>query len=193
MTKKIYALIMIILILIGGIIFSLRNNKIVDIEEPITDTETLPDDRMEEVEFSLYNQDRSVTWKLNSANLNRYNKQGLLELDVVEIIAYDMQDNELYTISAGSSTMDAGNNITLEDSVEVHQDQRTITAEKILWQQNNDIIEGTGGIVIKSPPFLITGQTFTSNSKLSKLTVNGNKDKQAFFSWEEKESNEKSK
>lgn len=187
MLKKKYMLLLIILIIIGGIYFSLTYHPVDNKVSSRNDgDQPLADNLLKEINLTLYNRDKSITWKLNSKEVANYSYDGMLNMDSVNISAYDKREKEVYTISAVQGRyLGTEGRLNLSGAVKLKGVNLELAADSLTWDKEKDVITGSGGLNIRTLYYQLRGSYFETDPSLQKVSVSGNADKQACLKWDE--------
>ena len=184
--NKIYKVIMfIIIIMIASTMFFVFFP--VEEESPREIDPDLPYQEMKGLNFSLYNEDRSVEWRL-SAEQGR-ESGNILELGQISAGVYCTEEDEvLYNLEALNGNYDEDDEIlTIEGPVTINKGDYSFNIGELIWNQNDDMIAGTQGVEVETPSTVINGKKLKANSSLQKVSIEGNEEKNAFLRWENDE------
>ena len=166
-------------------------------DKPVSKTDTNVIQKREtgllkDAELVLYNNNKSIQWKLASANITQTEVDySLLKLASIEIKAYKLNskvstDKKLvYSITASKGKYINNNQINLDGKIKLKKNNYKLTLGNLQWFQEDDLIKGDDGFKLKAPSFLLKGNRFESNLSFNSITVSGTKTRQAHFSWKE--------
>ncbi|MDI3547048.1 MAG: hypothetical protein PWR10_700 [Halanaerobiales bacterium] len=191
MGKK-YILLAIIIMIIGGMYFAFtyrgeRGEGLNPGNDTAPQPEAKPDDRFQEVNLTLYNKERTVCWEVSSAELSSFEDKALLKLLPVSIEALNPARQKLYSVMAAKGIYRSGRGeLTLSGPILINKDELEMETAELSWQKDHNLITGRGGVVFRAPFFTLTGDRFEARPDLNKLTVYGNRAKQAYFTWKER-------
>ena len=188
--KIIIALIVVVVVI--GVWFSLSSPE----EGPQTDNKynntdskekKLPDKELSEINFSIYNQNKTIKWNLDAENVKQFADKSLLKLNPIKIKVYNIKNEKelLYTFQADRAKYlsDKGS-LDIEGPVSIKRDKINLTLDNLNWQSEEDRITGDK-VKFSNPNYSLNGARFEANSKLNHLIFYGDEKSKASFAWEE--------
>lgn len=144
--------------------------------------------RLQEAEFTVYNSDKTIRWELSTSELLHKEKDNLMKMTPVNAGAYTVGNNrKIYSLegTAGNYSGDDGY-FEIEGPVNVKKGEYVLEAGKLVWNQERDVIKGSGGLKLSSPEIILTGNSFETDTAFTTFTVYGNS-QQAKLIWRETE------
>lgn len=181
--KMLFAAI-VILIVIGGVTISLylEMNRENDIDQSNTNG-SQENEYLSNIDLELYNNDKSIKWKLDSEKLTRENDGNIYKMDIPNFKAYE-NDELLYTGHGDSASYNNKEKaISLTGNIEIDKDNLLLETDKIIWNQKNDIISGENGVKLTSSELIITSEEFTAPISLNKIEFKSSENKRAKIEW----------
>lgn len=151
--------------------------------------ETVSEESLSEVEFTLYNQDKTIRWELTASRLNRRQEEGILELEPLMVDVYDQEREELlYQLTAYSGNYyNQEERLEIEGPLRLKRDNDYLQAARMTWRADEDIIYGYRQVEIETDSFVLTGSRFETNSDLTYFKIEGDREEQAHLIWREEE------
>ncbi len=193
--NKRFLIILIITAIIFSIIIGLYFTIVLQNEPESTfikdseqNSKSKPKDKLKEVNFTLYNRDKTIKWKLTSQSATRFENKGFINLNPLKIKAYRIKDNYLlYSFTAKNGKyMYKEQKLEMTGSIQLEKEDYLLTTDKLTWYQQENIIKGRGRVKINGSSFTLKGNDFKIDIGLNRIIVTGNENKQAYFSWKEK-------
>lgn len=189
--RNIITAVLLILIVIGGIYFSLRENPAPEKVEQNENSEK-PQQQLEEVYFSVYDSDESHRIELETKNLKNFTELKRMELEPVYVEVYNENtDRLLYTMTGESGIYFSDNKILkIRGPVEFDRNNYNIYCMEIEYDLKKDIITGRDNLSISGPGFSSRGKSFQSDLDIENLQILSNDIIKAVIYFEESENEE---
>lgn len=182
--KKIIFAAIVILIIIGGITFSIYHemNREDEIDQSNTNG-SQEDEYLTNIDLELYNNDKTIMWNLDSEKLIRENEGNIYNMDLPNFQAYE--DDELLYTGHGNSASYNNNEeiISLSGNIEIDKNELLLETDRITWNQKDDIISGGNGVILTSPELIITAEEFTGPVSLNRIEFKGSENSRAKVEW----------
>ncbi len=189
MKKNKIIIIVSILLIVGVFWFSFNPFQTEDMKEDSQtkqeEKDVSADKEFAEVDFTLYNSNKTIKWNLNASEISHFEDDNLLQLLPVEIRVYEINDDDelLYSIKAEEGEYhNQPGFIELKGPINLSRDQTAINLNKLKWKQDEDRISGDGDVLIENPRFKISGEKLFTDSSLKKIEIEGG-DEQAELQW----------
>lgn len=189
MKKNKIIIIVSILLIVGVFWFSFNPFQTEDMKEDSQtkqeEKDVSADKEFAEVDFTLYNSNKTIKWNLNASEISHFEDDNLLQLLPVEIRVYEINDDDelLYSIKAEEGEYhNQPGFIELKGPINLSRDQTAINLNKLKWKQDEDRISGEGDVLIENPRFKISGEKLFTDSSLKKIEIEGG-DEQAVLQW----------
>lgn len=189
MKKNKIIIIVSILLIVGVFWFSFNPFQTEDMKEDSQtkqeEKDVSADKEFAEVDFTLYNSNKTIKWNLNASEISHFENDNLLQLLPVEIRVYEINDDDelLYSIKAEEGEYhNQPGFIELKGPINLSRDQTAINLNKLKWKQDEDRISGEGDVLIENPRFKISGEKLFTDSSLKKIEIEGG-DEQAVLQW----------
>ena len=145
--------------------------------------------QFKEIDFTLYNGQKTVRWELAARKLSHYKEDDYLKLSPVEICVYDNNKDEIlysFTAEKGSYQGNEGK-LIIDGPIDVNCNNYQLKIGNLSWQQDKDIIKGSSGVEVITPAGnALSGKYLITDSRLYSISVYGSDEKQACFSWKER-------
>jgi len=172
--KSIFLALFIFIIIIFSLYFSLEKNPIIP-PEPPAENQALPEEELEEVNFSIFNNQQQHELKLESENLKNYKENQRMELKPVEAEVYSLNDEQLlYTLKGDFAIYYSSKNyLEIRGNVVIESDRYYIEAEELDYYLDRNFLEGRGSVEIKGSEFQSTASSFSSDLNLKDLKLRG--------------------
>lgn len=158
----------------------------------VTKEKPQAEEEFADINLNLYNNDKTVKLELSAKNLARYENEDLLEMNPVEIRAYDIKntdesskENLLYVLRGekGNYQSDQGL-LTISGAVTVEKDQKSFSFEEITINEDNNEVLATGNVILENREIVVKSDRFKSNLALDYFEFYGDK-KVARINWKE--------
>ena len=182
--KKILFATIVILIIIGGITFSIFHEMSREDDIEPGNTNGSPENEyLTNIDLELYNNDKTIKWNLDSEKLVREDEGNIYNMDLPNFQAYE-NDELLYTGHGNSASYNNNEEmISLSGEIEINKNNLLLETDRIIWNQNNDVISGENGVKLTSPELVITSEGFTAPVSLNRIEFKGSENKRAKVEW----------
>jgi LPS export ABC transporter protein LptC len=193
--RKIFILVFIVVIIVIGLWFSLipsEQAKKPESKTGQTDSgdkgnKDLPDREFSGIDFSIYNSDKTIKWKLAAENVKQFENKDILKLYPIRVNVYNVNNEKelLYTFQAEKGRyLNKEGLLDIKGPVSIKKDKIKLTLDDLNWQRKKDKLTGKK-INFSSPKYSVNAASFRANSELSYFVFYGDKQKKASFTWEE--------
>ncbi len=182
--KKIFLATILILIVVGGIAFSIYHemNREEDIPQDNTNS-TQEKEYLTNIDLELYNNDKTIMWNLDSGKLVREDEGNIYNMDSPSFEAYENEEI-LYTGHGNNAIYNnSEETISLSGNIEIDKNKLLLQTERIIWNQKDDIITGEKGVKLTSPELIITSEEFTAPVSLNRIEFKGSENSRAKVEW----------
>lgn len=166
------------LVLIGGLVILFWDYLGTEEEvEPETE-ETEQQLVFENTGFELFNHDNTQQWVLKAENMVYFQERGEIEIKPVTIEIFDLTVNRehSHTITAERGEYEEKEGLLFlsgEVKIEEVARERKFRTDRMYWYQEEDLIQGRGGVVLETRNFVLKGEEFDSDSHLEKIVFDG--------------------
>ncbi|MEJ6951243.1 LPS export ABC transporter periplasmic protein LptC [Natronospora cellulosivora (SeqCode)] len=162
----------------------------------------IPDNLFKDVELLFFNEDASIAWYIESAELKNYTKESFLELMDIEISVLDLIENDInksydfilaskvdsarkiYDLIAYDSRYDINEGrLELYGPIKIARDDLVFETSYISMQDGENLFYAKGGVSIQSTDFLLTGEKIEADLALNNITISGNEEEQVYLTW----------
>lgn len=182
--------VIILLIIISGLYFKNKFQTETDNSgsERRNNQEETPEDELKKVNFTLYNEDKTIKWELSSRSATRFEEQGVINLSPLTVNAYKIKNDHLFYSLTGKAGeyLYREQKLNVKGPVQMKGKDYHLTASKVIWNQQNNKIFGHNGVRITAPSFVMTGDYFQVDLGLEQLTVTGSEETRVHFKWKGK-------
>ncbi|MFP4197982.1 MAG: LPS export ABC transporter periplasmic protein LptC [Halanaerobium sp.] len=174
--KSIFLALFIFIIIIFSLYFSLEENPITP-SEPAVENEELPEEELEDVDFSIFNNQQEHELKLETKNLKNFKNENRMELEPVEADVYSTADGQLlYTLSGDFAIYHSSEDyLEIRGSVVIESENYQLEAEELDYYLGRNFLEGRGSVKIKGSDFNSRAESFNSDLNLRDLKLAGDK------------------
>ncbi|MCF8001974.1 MAG: LPS export ABC transporter periplasmic protein LptC [Halanaerobiales bacterium] len=182
--KKILFAAIVILIIIGGVAFSIYHEMSREDNIQQGNNNGSPENEyLTNIDLELYNNDKTIKWNLDSEKLVREDEGNIYKMDLPNFQAYE-NDQLLYTGQGNSASYNNNEEmISLTGNIEIDKNKLLLETDKITWNQKNDEIRGENGVKLTSPELIITSKEFTAPVSLNRIVFKGSENKRAKVEW----------
>lgn len=144
--------------------------------------------RFQDAEFTVYNNDKTIRWELDTSKLLHREKENLMQMMPVNARAFSDDDNkQIYSLKGTEGFYrGAEGRFKIEGPVNLEKDEYVLKAGKLIWYQERDMITGSDNLEISTSEIILTGDKFEADTALTTFTVYGNS-RQAKLIWRENE------
>lgn len=183
--RKIIFGVIVILIIIGGVSFSIYHEigREDEVDQNNNNNEDQEEEYLTNIDLELYNNEKSIKWNLDSKKLLREDDGNIYNMDLPNFVAYE-NDQLIYTGQGESASYNNREEIiSLSGDIEIDKDNLFLETEWITWNQKDDIISGERGVQLTSPELIITSESFTAPVSLNKIEFKGSENKRVRVEW----------
>lgn len=172
--KSIFLALFIFIIIIFSLYFTLEENPITP-PEPAVENEELPEEELEDVNFSIFNNQQEQELKLETELLKNYKEDQRMELRPLEADVYSLNgDQLLYTLKGDSAVYYSSDQyLEIRGNVLIESDRYQIEAEELDYYLNRNYLEGRGSVKITGSEFNSRAESFNSDLDLRNLKLTG--------------------
>jgi LPS export ABC transporter protein LptC len=172
--KSIFLALFIFIIIVFSLYFTLDQNSISPPEPAAVNTE-LPEEVLENVNFSIFNNKQQHELKLETENLQNYKSESRMEFRPIEAEVYSLNSGELLYTLTGDFAIYYTNQDYLEirGNVVVESDRYQIESEELDYYLSRNYLEGRGSVKITGSDFISRAQSFNSDLNLNNLKLFG--------------------
>ncbi|RAK09794.1 LPS export ABC transporter protein LptC [Halanaerobium saccharolyticum] len=173
--KGIFLALFIFIIIAFSFYFTLEENPVTP-PEPAAENEELPEEELENVNFSIFNDQQEHELKLESENLQNYKNENRMELRPIEAEVYSTNSGQLLYTLTGDFAIYYTNQDYLEirGNVLIDSDRYQIESEELDYYLSRNYLEGRGSVKITGSDFNSRAQSFNSDLNLNNLKLSGN-------------------
>lgn len=184
--KKITFAIVVIIIFIIGISFSIYDeikNSNSKGKQNDTPEDNEQGEYLKKIDLSLFNNDKTIKWNLNSERLTQKDEGNYYIMDLLEFKAYE-DDTLIYSGDGNKAEYDNIEKIiSLSGNISINKNNLLLKTNTMVWEQENDIIRGENKVELSSSEFVIEAESFSAPLTLKKITFFGSEDKQVKLEW----------
>ena len=183
--KSIFLALFIFIIIVFSLYFTLQENPILPLE-PAAEIENLPEEEMQDVSFSIFNENQKHELKLQTQELKNFKSQNRMELRPIELKVYSLNGEQLlYTLSGDFGVYyNSRDYIEIRGNVVVETTSYHIRGDELDYNLSLNYLEGRGSVTIRGSDFNSKAESFNSDLNLRDLKLSGNK-KQAEIKFDE--------
>lgn len=209
--KKSYLVAITIIIVTAGIFFSFRFGfqQFQETEPPEEEQSESSGKYFKNVDFVLFNEPKTVKWLMKAETMHQQEQRERVRLNPVAVDAFESgpeeagdSQGEVTDASLEELTRKQGGpplyDLTGEEGwyfsrerrlevsgpVTINRKPYTLNSTSLTWYQQQNQVEGKGGVELEGPDFVLTGDYFEADTALTYFRVSG-QDKQAHLIWEE--------
>lgn len=170
--KSIFLALFIFLIIILAFYFTL-NEVVVPNPERVEPEENLPEEELEEVSFTVYNDQENKRLELKSERVDNFKNRERMELRPVEAEVYSTETGELlYTLDSDFGIYYSQREyLELRDNVVVDSKVYHIESDELDYYLKKNYVEGRGTVKITGQDFRSAADSFNSDLNLRDLTL----------------------
>ena len=145
-------------------------------QEPAVEEENRAEEELEEVNFTVNNEQENQRLKLKSDRVDNFKSEQRLELSPVEVEVYSTASGELlYTLDGDSGTYyTARKYLEIRGNVVVNSDRYHILADELDYYMQRNYLEGRGSAKITGDDFTSRAESFSSDLNLRDLKLSKN-------------------
>ncbi|PTW03520.1 LPS export ABC transporter protein LptC [Halanaerobium saccharolyticum] len=171
--KSIFLALFIFIIIIFSLYFTLEENPIAPPEPPV-ENEELPEEELEDVNFSIFNNQQQEL-QLESELLKNFKEDQRMELRPLKADVYSLNSDQLLYTLKGDFAVYYSNDQYLEirGNVLIESDRYQIEAEELDYYLNRNYLEGRGSVKITGSEFNSRAASFNSDLDLRNLKLKG--------------------
>lgn len=209
--KKLLLLSICLLIVVFGIFFSLLHQRDTyqtmegDYEELDMDVKR-PDNFFRDVGLLFFNEEGTISWQLESAEIKGFSQESVLDLIGVEVNVLELKETDsinnenrisysdisnssnlkkLYDLNASNANYRINEGmLELSGPIIINHDKVQLELGSLILEDGARNIFAEDGVKVKSSDFLIEGKTLEADFALRNITIEGDEDEQAYLSWE---------
>lgn len=183
--KSIFLALFIFIIIAFSLYFTLEENPVIP-PEPAAKNEELPEEELENVNFSIFNNQQEHELKLETETLQNYKNENRMELRPIEAEVYSLNSGKLlYTLTGDFAIYYANQDyIKIRGNVVVESDRYQIESEELDYYLSRNYLEGRGSVKISGSDFDSKAESFNSDLNLNDLKLSGN-DQQAEINFDD--------
>jgi LPS export ABC transporter protein LptC len=175
--KGIFLALFIFIIIVFSLYFSLEENPITA-PEPPAENQQLPEEKLQGVELTIYNDQQNHRLKLLSEQVESFKSEQQLDLKPVKAKVFSQSTGELlYTLNGDSGSYYSSRGyLELRGNVVIESDRYQIKSAALDYYLNRNYLEGRGSVKITGSGFNSRAQSFHSDLNLNNLKLFGNED-----------------
>lgn len=183
--KSIFLALFIFIIIVFSLYFTLEENPITP-PEPAVENEELPEEELENVSFSVFNNQQEHELKLESEKLQNYKSENRMELRPIEAEVYSLNSDQLlYTLTGDFAIYYTNQDyIEIRGNVVIESDRYQIESDELDYYLSRNYLEGRGSVQIRGRNFDSKAESFNSDLNLRDLKLSGN-DQQAAINFDD--------
>lgn len=142
-------------------------------EETAVEEENIAEEELEDVEFTIYNDQQSQRLKLKSDKVDNFKDEQRMELRPVEVKVYSTaSDKLLYTLDGDLGTYYTDRKyLELRANIVVDSKDYHILADELDYDMQKNYLEGRGSVKISGSDFYSTAGSFSSDLHLKDLKL----------------------
>ncbi|SFL18537.1 LPS export ABC transporter periplasmic protein LptC [Halanaerobium salsuginis] len=174
--RYIFLALFIFIIIFFSIYFTINDTNFI-LPEPVQDSQQQPkpDQELENVNFTIYNNQQQLRIKLISKNVDNYTTTAKMDLTPFRAEAYSLLDGSLqYTITGETGTYyTAEHYLKVKRNVELKSELYQINSDKLDYYLDKNYLSGSGSVIITGNEFNAKADSFNSDLKLNNLKLIG--------------------
>ncbi|PUU95536.1 LPS export ABC transporter periplasmic protein LptC [Halanaerobium sp.] len=172
--KSIFLALFIFITIIFSLYFTLEENPITP-PKPTAENKELPEEELEGVNFSVFNNQQNQELKLETEHLKNFKDEQRMELRPLEAEVYSTNSNQLlYTLSGDFAVYHSNDQyLEIRGNVLIESDRYQIEAEELDYYLNRNYLEGRGSVKITGSEFNSRAASFNSDLDLRNLKLKG--------------------
>jgi len=173
--KSIFLALFIFIIIVFSLYFTLNQNPITPPEPEVVE-QNLPEEELEDVSFSIFNERQEHELKLETEELENYKSQNRMELKPIEVRVYSLNGEDLlYTLRGDFGIYYSSRDyLELRSNVIIKSDQYRIETDQLDYYLDRNYLEGRGSVKIAGANFSSEAESFNSDLNLKNLKLAGN-------------------
>jgi LPS export ABC transporter protein LptC len=173
--KSIFLALFIFIIIIFSLYFTFQENQVFPPETGV-ENEELAEEELENVSFSIFDNQQEYQLKLKSEKVENYKNENRMELSLVGAEVYSLNSGELLYKLRGDtgSYYSSENYLKIRGNVMIEGQSYQIKADELDYYLNRNYLEGKGSVEIIGSGFNSKAETFNSNLDLKNLELSGN-------------------
>jgi LPS export ABC transporter protein LptC len=183
--KSIFLALFIFIIIVFSLYFTVQENPVIP-PEPAVENKNLPEAEMQDVSFSIFNENQKQELKLQTQELKNFKSQNRMELRPIGLKVYSFNEEQLLYKLTGDYGVyyNSRDYIEIRGNVVVESDSYHIRADELDYNLSRNYLEGRGSVTIRGNNFNSKAESFNSDLNLRDLKLSGNK-KQAEIYFDE--------
>lgn len=174
--RYIFLALFIFIIIFFSIYFTINDTNFI-LPEPVQNSQQQPkpDQELENVNFTIYNNQQQLRIKLISKNVDNYTTTAKMDLTPFRAEAYSLLDGSLqYTITGETGTYyTAEHYLKVKRNVELKSELYQINSDKLDYYLDKNYLSGSGSVIITGNEFNAKADSFNSDLKLNNLKLIG--------------------
>ena len=173
--KSIFLALFIFIIIVFSLYFTLDQNPITPPEPEAVD-QNLPEEELQNVNFSLFNNNQQHELKLETKKLLNYKSEDKMELQPLKAEVHSLNNNQLlYTLTGDFAVYYTSQDcIELKGNVVIDSERYHIRADELDYYLDRNYLEGRGSVKITGSDFSSEAESFNSDLNLKNLKLTGN-------------------
>jgi LPS export ABC transporter protein LptC len=173
--KSIFLALFIFIIIIFSLYFTLEENPITP-PEPAVENQELPEEELEDVNFSIFTNQQKHELKLETQKLKNFKEKQRMELQPLAAEVFSTSSDQLlYTLSGDFAIYYSGDDyLEIRGNVLIESDRYQIEAEELDYYLDRNYLEGRGSVKISGTEFNSRAESFSSDLNLRDLKLKGN-------------------
>lgn len=173
--KSIFLALFIFIIIVFSLYFTLEENPVTP-PEPAVENEELPQEELENVNFSIFNNQQEHELKVESEKLQNYKSKNRMVLRPIEAEVYSVNSGELlYTLSGDFAIYyNSEDYLEIRGNVVIDSDRYHIESDELDYYLSRNYLEGRGSVIIRGSDFDSKAESFNSDLNLTNLKLSGN-------------------
>lgn len=177
--KSIFLALFIFIIIALAFYFTLQEAPLNN-EQPPNEEQKRAAEELEDVSFTLYNQEKNQEIKIDSKNVLNYKDKQRMDLEPLYAEVYAADSGELlYTLEGDFARyFTARDYLEVRDNVVVDSKRYHIVSDELDYYINKNYVEGRGAVKITGSDFVSTADSFRSDLNLRDLKLSEKDDEQ---------------